>query len=58
MKAERIAHLYEDPGPYASVFVDISRGTATGEHEVELKIREVTERLSAQGAPPDVIQAV
>ncbi|HLR84181.1 MAG TPA: Vms1/Ankzf1 family peptidyl-tRNA hydrolase [Nocardioidaceae bacterium] len=58
MKAERIAHLYQDPGPFASAFADVSRGTATGEHEVELKIREVTDRLSGQGAPTDVVQSV
>lgn len=58
MKAERIAHLYQDPGPFASVFVDVSRGTESGDHEVELKVREVTERLEAAGAPEKVALAI
>lgn len=58
MKAERIAHLYQDPGPFASVFVDISRGTESGAHEVELAVRDLTERLAASGAPEEVVRTV
>ena len=58
MLAERISNLYQDPGPFASVFVDVSRGTASGEHEVELKVRKAAERLSEEGAPKEVVQAV
>lgn len=58
MKAERIAHLYEDPGPFATVFVDVSRGTATGEQEVEIRRRNVADRLDASGAPEAVVDNV
>lgn len=58
MKAERIAHLFQDPGPFASAFVDVSRDTENGEHQVELKVRDVTERLVAAGAPQDVVDTI
>lgn len=58
MKAQRIAHLFHDPGPFASVFVDVSRGTEDGEHEAALKVREVTDGLLTHGAPDHVARAV
>lgn len=58
MKAERISHLFADPGPFASVFVDVSRNTESGAHEVEVRIRNATDRLAAAGAPDAVVELV
>lgn len=58
MQTARIAHLYDDPGPFASVLVDVSRDHEDAAHEVELRAREVREQLSEQGAPDQVAVAV
>ena len=58
MRTERIAELYADAGPFASVLVDVSRDSEDGQRQVELHLRSVRDRLSEQGAPEQVIAAV
>lgn len=58
MRTDRIAHLYADPGPFASVHVDVSRDSEGGAHQVELYARAVREQLAEQGAPEDLVQTV
>lgn len=58
MKAERISHLYTDPGPFATAFVDISRGSESGAHEVDVRVRNAMDRLAAAGTPEPVVNMV
>jgi hypothetical protein len=58
MRTDRIASLYDDPGRFASVLVDLSRDSEDGQHRVELQVRAARERLAGQGAPDQVLGAV
>lgn len=55
MDLQWLAPAFEAEGPLASVTLDVSRGDASGEHEVELRWRELRRRLEEQGAPEDVL---
>lgn len=58
MRTDRIADLYRQPGPFASAFVDVSRESETGAHEVELRVRDACDRLAQQQAPEAVVERV
>jgi hypothetical protein len=58
MRTERIADLFADPGPFASVHLDVSRDAENADHAVELQARAVCEQLAGQGAPDAVIDAL
>ena len=58
MRTERIADLYADPGPFASVHLDVSRDTENADRQVELQARAVCEQLAEQGAPESVIEVL
>lgn len=58
MRTSRIAHLYEDPGPFASALVDVSRDTEDAARVVELRAREVREELVGAGAPAAVVDTL
>lgn len=58
MRTERIADLYTDPGPFASVHIDVSRDSENADHQVELQARGVCEQLAQQGAPESVVEAL
>ena len=58
MRTDQIADLYADPGPFASVHIDVSRDAENADHAVELQARAVTEQLAEQGAPESVIDAL
>lgn len=51
MKTDRLASLYSDPGPFASVHLDVSRDMENGNRVVELGARAARESLAEQGAP-------
>ncbi|MEJ5946201.1 Vms1/Ankzf1 family peptidyl-tRNA hydrolase [Pseudokineococcus basanitobsidens] len=55
MDLQWLAPAFEAEGPLASVTLDISRSDASGEHEVELRWREVRRSLEEQGAPEQVL---
>lgn len=48
----------EKPGPYASVYVDVSRNTEDADKQVELRSRAVGEDLVTQGAPQTLADRV
>ncbi|MCW2851707.1 MAG: hypothetical protein JWM84_1371 [Nocardioides sp.] len=58
MRLSTFTHLYESTGPFASVLLDVSHQTETGEHEHELRVRAACEQLAEQGAPPSVVESM
>jgi hypothetical protein len=58
MDASRFSSLYDDPGPFATVMLDVSHDNENGEHEHELRVRAAAEDLAAQGAPDTVVKEV
>ena len=58
MRTERIAHLYADPGPFATALVDVSRDSEDGQRQVDQHLRSVRDQLGQQGAPDEVVTAV
>lgn len=58
MDLQWLAPAFEAEGPFASVTLDVSRTDASGEHEVELRWRELRRRLEEQGAPEDVLDVL
>ncbi len=58
MHTTRIANIYDVSGPFASVFVDISQDTEDGEHRRDLRVQDALRRLTAQGAPDDVVEQI
>jgi len=53
-----LAALYDHRGPFATVYLDASRNTESGEEEVSLRWRAVRESLSAAGAAPELLDAL
>ena len=58
MKTDRIAHLYADPGPFATAYVEVSRDREHGDNIAELGARAACDQLAAQGAPESVVKEV
>jgi len=58
MKLDRIAALYADPGPFASVYVEVSRAPEDGNRLAALQARAARDELVAQGAPEALAQQV
>lgn len=58
MKLTRISHLFDDPGPFASAYVDVSRDQQDGNRVAELEARHARDELVAQGAPESVADLV
>src|SRR3954449_1126605 len=50
--------LYASAGPYATVCADVTHTTENADTELELRVRAVTEKLTEQGAPEGVVEAV
>ncbi|MDP9823982.1 baeRF2 domain-containing protein [Nocardioides massiliensis] len=50
--------ILQAAGPFATVLVDVSTETETGEHERQLRVRECVDALQEQGAPEGVRDAV
>lgn len=55
MRSDRIAHLYEDPGPFATGYVDVSRDTENAPEKIELQVRTATDAATQAGAPESVV---
>src|SRR5215218_10893808 len=45
-------------GPYATVCADVTHTTENADTELDLRVRAVTERLTEQGTPEAVVEAV
>jgi hypothetical protein len=58
VKTDSIAQLLDDPGPFASVYLDVSRDMEDGNRVVELAARGACDSLLEQGAPPSVCDEI
>jgi len=50
--------VFAASGPFATVCADVTHTTETADAELELRARAITERLTEQGAPAPVVDAV
>jgi hypothetical protein len=50
--------VYAASGPFATVCADVTHTTENADTELDLRVRAVAERLTEQGAPEPVVQAV
>lgn len=50
--------LYRHPGPFASVYLDVSRGHQGAPHEIELRWKELASSLHEQGADAETVTAI
>lgn len=51
-----LKQLYETPGPFASVLVDVSLDREHADRELQSRVREATDRLRSVGAPEHVCE--
>ena len=58
MDTTRLSHLYDDPGPFATVMIDVSQDSENGRHEHDLRVRAAADALTEQGAPASVVEQV
>lgn len=58
MRLDDLRTLYDDPGPFASCYLEVSRDQEDGDHVVELAARAAGDDLASQGAPGRVVDAV
>lgn len=54
----RLAEIFRQPGPWATVQLDVSRDVQPAAQTIELRWRGLREDLAAQGAPDDFLDAV
>src|SRR4051812_50204205 len=50
--------VFSSPGPYATVCADVTHTTENADTELDLRVRAVAEKLTEQGAPEAVVEAV
>ncbi|WP_433158395.1 Vms1/Ankzf1 family peptidyl-tRNA hydrolase [Kribbella sp. CA-247076] len=58
MDMTRLSPVYQGEGPFASVLLDVSRDSESGEQEHELRVRAAGEELAQAGAPESVVDLV
>lgn len=58
MKTDGLAPLFEDPGPFATAYVDVSRDVENPSSAADLSVRAATDRLSDEGAPEALQQSI
>ncbi|HYO36020.1 MAG TPA: Vms1/Ankzf1 family peptidyl-tRNA hydrolase [Geodermatophilus sp.] len=58
MDVSFLAPVFEAPGPYATVTADVTHVTENADTELDLRVRAVAEKLTEQGAPEAVVEAV
>ena len=58
MKLDRISALFDDPGPFASAYVEVSRADTGNKEAVELTARAAHDELVELGAPAAVAEQV
>jgi len=57
----RLTHLrpvFEADGPFATVYLRTNRATATAAHEIDVRLRHVSEQLAQAGAPAEAAEAI
>jgi hypothetical protein len=50
--------LYRRPGPWASVYLDVTRAEENADHQIELRWRVARQTLEEQGADPATLDAL
>jgi hypothetical protein len=50
--------VFSSPGPYATVCADVTHTTENADTELDLRVRAVAGKLTEQGAPERVVEAV
>ncbi len=58
MDVSFLAPVFAAPGPYATVCADVTHTTENADTELDLRVRALTGRLTEQGAPEAVVEAV
>jgi Bacterial archaeo-eukaryotic release factor family 2 len=58
MRLDRITSLFDDPGPFASAYAEVSRDQEDGDILAELAARAAYDELVEQGAPAEVATQV
>jgi hypothetical protein len=50
--------VFAAPGPYATVCADVTHTTENADAELDLRVRAIADKLTEQGAPEAVVEAV
>lgn len=58
MDVSFLQSIYAAGGPFATVCADVTHTTENADTELELRVRTIADRLSEQGAPEPVVEAV
>jgi hypothetical protein len=58
MKLDQISALFDDPGPFATAYVEVSRAQEDGDTLAELAARAAYDDLVQQGAPEAIAEQV
>ncbi len=56
MRTDSLTDLFDQPGPFASVLVDVSQDGDDGTGQRSLRVDEALQQLQAAGAPQPVVQ--
>jgi hypothetical protein len=57
-RLDQLVELYNQPGPFATAYVEVSRDAESGNQVAELAAREAADALLALGAPEEVAAAI
>ncbi len=58
MQLSWLRPLFDTPGPYATVYLDATRASEDAAHEIDLRWRAAREKLTADGAPAALLDAM
>src|SRR3712207_673126 len=58
MDVSFLEQVFAAPGPYATVCADVTHVIESADTELDLRVRAIAERLTEQGAPEAVVEAV
>ncbi|MGR7028132.1 baeRF2 domain-containing protein [Geodermatophilus sp. URMC 62] len=58
MDVSFLAPVFDAAGPYATVCADVTHVTENADTELDLRVRAIGEKLTEQGAPEEVVEAV
>jgi hypothetical protein len=58
MDVSFLAPVFEAAGPFATVTADVTHVTENADTELDLRVRAIAEKLTEQGAPEGVVEAV
>jgi hypothetical protein len=58
MDVSFLAPVFDATGPYATVCADVTHVTESADTELDLRVRAIAEKLTEQGAPEPVVEAV